>query len=197
MNTKQLAIVSAIVFCVLAVIVALLVTGGVSPAERSGDPVGDVETGEGIDAAAETSLADIRLARVSPQEGQIVFRAEMGGRVPRRLQDQTMEWRWEILENGTPTWIVSANLSVGEPVASVLAHRTGFSASTIDDTLAGSVGRAGNTILVRLNAADIEAFPAEFTWRLKTTLDGNRADPGSALVTDEAPESGLGEYPPP
>ena len=197
MNTKQLAIVSAIVFCVLAVIIVLLVTGGVSPAERARDAVGDVEVGEGPAAATETSLADIQLARVTLQDSQVVFQAEMGGRVPRSLKDQTMEWRWELLENGTSTWIVSANVSVGQPVASITAQQRNFAASTIDDTLRGSVDHTGNTIFVRINAAEIEGFPTRFSWRLKTTLDGDRADPGSALVTDEAPESGLGEYPPP
>lgn len=197
MNTKQLAIVSAIVLCVLAVIIVLLVTGGVSPEERSRDAVGDVETGEGGDPAPDTSIADIQSARVTLQDSQIVFQAEMGGRVPRKLEDQTMEWRWEILEQGTTTWVVSATVSVDQPVASLLQHETGFSASTIDDTLRGGVDSTGNTIFVRINGAEIKGFPTEFTWRLKTTLDGNRADPASALITDEAPGSGLGEYPPP
>lgn len=197
MNTKQLAVVSAIVACVLAVIIVLLVTGGVSPAERARDAIGDVETGEGADPAPDSSIADIQSARVTLQDSQIVFQAEMGGRVPRELEDQTMEWRWEIVESGTTTWVVSATVSVGRPVASVLEHETGFSASTIDDTLRGGVDSTGNTIFVRINQAEIEGFPNEFAWRLKTTLDGNRADPGSALITDEAPGSGLGEYPPP
>lgn len=197
MNTKQLAVVSAIVLCVLAVIIVLLVTGGVSPEERSRDAVGDVETSEGGDPAPDTSIADIQSARVALQDGQIVFQAEMGERVPRKLRDQTMEWRWEILEQGTATWVVSATVSVDQPVASLLQHETGFAASTIDDTLRGGVDSAGNTIFVRINESEIEGFPSEFTWRLKTTLDGNRADPASALITDEAPGSGLGEYPPP
>ncbi|HJR44401.1 MAG TPA: hypothetical protein VJ927_02230 [Actinomycetota bacterium] len=197
MNTKQLAIVSAIVGCVLAVIIVLLATGGVSPAERSSDPVGDVEVAQGSDPAPETTLADIRSARVRSQNGQIVFQAEMEDVVPRSLEDQTMEWRWEILEGGTSTWIVSANVSVGRPVASVTAQQQNFAASTIDDTLRGSVDHEGNTIFVRLDATQIQGFPTAFAWRLKTTLDGNRADPASALATDEAPGSGLGEYPPP
>ena len=192
MNTKQLAIVSAIVLCVLAVIIVLLVTGGVSPEERSRDAVGDVETGEGGDPAPDTSIADIQSARVTLQDSQIVFQAEMGGRVPRKLEDQTMEWRWEILEQGTTTWVVSATVSVDQPVASLLQHETGFSASTIDDTLPGTISVSGDTITVTLDSADIEGFPSSFGWELTSTLDGDRADPASAVATDTAPDGGPG-----
>lgn len=195
MNTKQLAIVSAVVFVVLGVIIVLLVTGGVSPAERSRDATGDVEVGQGEDPAPDPTLADIRVTRVDLDGDQIVFEAEMDAEIPKALKDQTMEWRWEIRENGTYTWLVSANISVENPIGSVTHQQSNYGASTIDNTLPGSIDYDGNTIFVRLDHTQIPDFPDQFSWRLETTLDGNRADPASALTTDLAPESGLGEFP--
>lgn len=197
MNGKQLAIASAVVAAVLVVIVVLLATGTAPPGEEARDAAGDVEIGEGEAAPEQIALADIREAKVREVASQIVFEAAMGAAIPLRLKGQTMEWRWEISEGGEMTWLVNASISVGRPIASVLEQRSGgYSASTVDDTLAGGIDYDGNTIFVRLNRAEIPNFPDRFTWRLETTLDADRADPSSATATDEAPASGLGEYPP-
>ncbi len=197
MTPKQLGLSALAVAAILSVIITLLVTGGPPPGEQAKDPAGDVEVGEGTDAPSESTIADIISARVYLDASQVVFEAEMAAPIPPSLRGDAMAWRWELLEGGAPTWTVSANISVDRPVANVLEQETGYAASTIDETLAGGVDYEGNTIFVRLNAPQIEGFPGEFTWRLTTTLDGNRADPASATATDSAPHSGLGQYPPP
>lgn len=197
MNAKQLGIVSAIVAVVLAAIVVLLVTGEAPRGQEAEDASGDVEVSEGEAAPSETGLADITAARVHEAGSQIVFEATMAAPIPKSLKDQTMEWRWEVSEGGTLTWLVTANVSVDEPVASVTAQQGGYGSSTIDGLLPGGIDYDGNTIRVRLDQPEIPDFPSQFTWHLKTTLDGDRADPASATAGDEAPPSGLGEYPPP
>lgn len=197
MNNKQLAIVATAVAAVLGVIIVLLVTGGPPEGELAKDPAGDVSVSEGDSPPQEHSLADIRSARVYFHASQIVFEAEMAVAIPEDLESERMSWRWEILEGGSETWIVSANVGGGEPVASVLHPQTGYGASTNDDTFPGGIDWTGKTLYVRLNAAGIENFPAMFTWRLEASLDGDRRDPRSAVASDTAPDSGLGEYPPP
>lgn len=197
MNNKQLAIVASAVAAVLAVIIVLLLTGGAPEGELAKDPAGDVSVSEGDSPPQEHSLADIRSARVYLQASQIVFEAEMAVAIPDDLKSERMSWRWEVLEGGSETWIVSANVDGGEPVASVLHPQTGYGASTTDDTLPGGIDWTGKTLYVRLNIAEIENFPTTFIWRLESSLDGDRRDPGSAVASDTAPDSGLGEYPPP
>ena len=197
MSARQLGIVSAIVAVVLAGIVVLLITGEAPPGHEAKDPSGDVEVSEGEGAPGETGLADITEAKVHEVGSQIVFEATMAAPIPKTIKGGTMEWRWEVSEGGNLTWLVTANVSVDEPVASVTAQQGGYGSSTIDGLLPGGIDYDGNTIRVRLNQPEIPDFPTQFTWHLKTTLDGDRADPASATAGDEAPPSGLGEYPPP
>lgn len=197
MNTKQLVVVGLVVVAVLAVIIVLLVTGGPPAEELAEDPANDVTLSEGPAPPKQHSLADVRSARVYLEASQVVFEAEMATPIPTKLKNQTLSWRWEILEGGSATWILSANVSVGSPIASVLSTQGNYGASTNDDTLPGGIDWTGNTLYVRLNAAQIENFPGTFSWRLETSLDGDRGDPKSAEVSDTAPESGLGQYPPP
>lgn len=196
MNNRQLAVVAGVVAVVLAVIIVLLVTGGPPAEELAKDSEGDVTLSEGPAAPADQTPADVRSARVYLEASQIVFEAEMAAPILETLKNQTMSWRWEILEGGTETWIVSANISVGAPVASVLGTQSGYGASTNDDTLPGGIDSTGNRLYIRLNAPEIDGFPSQFTWRLTTSLDGDRGNAKSAVASDTAPESGLGEYPP-
>lgn len=196
MNNKQLAIVALGVAAVLAVIIVLLVTGGPPSEDLAQDQAGDVTVSEGPAPPKEHSLADVRLARVYPEDGWVVFEAEMPVDIPKSLKNETLSWRWEILEGGTETWLVSASISVGSPIARVLSTQTGYGASTNDDTLPGEIERSGKTLFVRLQAGEIKDFPKGFTWRLETSLDGDRRDAKSAVAADTAPESGLGQYPP-
>lgn len=197
MTPRQLAVVSVLVALVIGGLVLLLVTGGPPPGVDAADPAGDVEVTDGQDAPADADLADVRRARVYLRASQIVFEAKMAAEVPRSIKGQTMEWRWEIFEEGTETWLVSAHISVGEPVAALTAQRTDYATSTIDGRLPGGIDHQGDTLFVRLNPAELTRFPERFTWRLTTTLDANREDPSSAVARDTAPASGLGEYPPP
>ena len=197
MNNKQLALVATAVGIVLAIIIVLLVTGGPPTDEIPADAEDDVTVAEGPDAPENQALADVRSTRVYAEDEEIVFEAVMSTGIPKSLRKETMSWRWEVLEGGSETWIVSANVSVGDPIASVLSTQTGYGASTNDETLPGELQRNGNTVSVRLMPSEIEGFPSEFTWRLETSLDGNRGNARSALATDTAPQSGLGQYPPP
>jgi hypothetical protein len=196
-SNKQLAIVAGAVAAVLGIIILLLITGGPPAGELAKDPTGDVVVSEGETRPSTTALADIRSARVYLEASQIVFEVQADHEIPKNLKDETMSWRWEILEGGSETWIVSANISVGRPIASITAAQRNYGASTIDDTLPGIIDWTGDKLFVRLNAPEIEGFPTDFTWRLESSLDGDRADPGSAVASDTAPDSGLGEYPPP
>lgn len=197
MNNKQLAVVASVVVAVLAVIIVLLVTGGPPAGESAKDEAGDVTVSEGPAPPGEHSLADVRSAQVYLEASQIVFEAEMAVPIPTSLKNGMMTWRWEILEDGAETWIVSANVSVGTPIASVLGTRSGYGASTNDKTLPGSIDSTGNRLFIRINPPEIDGFPSRFTWRLTTSLDGDRRDVESAVATDTAPQSGLGQYPPP
>lgn len=197
MTTRQLAIAAGLVAIVIGGLVVLLVTGGTGPGEEAKDPSGDVEIEEGPKAPSQTDLADVEKARVYLHASQIVFEAQMAAPIPRSLKGETMEWRWEIFEGGDETWLVSAHISVGEPVAALTAQQSNYASSTIDDKLPGGIDHQGNTIFVRLDQPGLKRFPKEFTWRLTTTLDGDRSDPSSGVATDTAPATGLGEYPPP
>lgn len=197
MNNKQLAIAAAVVGAVLTVIIVLLVTGGPPTEELARDEENDVTVSNGPAPPKDLALADVRSTRVYAQDDEIVFEAVMPVDIPKSLDNQTMSWRWEILEGGSETWIVSANISVGGPIASVLSTQTGYGASTNDNTLPGEVERSGSTLMIRLRPSEIERFPSQFTWRLETSLDGNRGNANSALAGDTAPRSGLGEYPAP
>lgn len=197
MTPKQLGAAFAIVALIIGGLVVLLVTGGSPPGEEAKDPAGDVEVEDGPDAPNDAALADVERARVYLRASQIVFEAKMAAPIPGSLEGETMEWRWEIFEGGTETWLVSAHISVGDPVAALTAQQSNYASSTIDGKLPGGIDYSGNTLFVRLNPPEVKKFPDKFTWRLTTTLDANRGDPDSAVATDTAPASGLGEYPPP
>jgi hypothetical protein len=194
MSRKQLLIVFIIVAIVLAVIIVLLVTGGATPVNSTEDATGDVVVSEGDSPPEEVELADIVDASVVDEGGQIVLEATMATEVPDDLGGQGMDWKWEISEGGAVTWIVSANLDVGEN-ATVFSPSTGTTFSTIDDRLPGELTIEGSTIRVALDVAEIDGFPTDFTWKLTTKLDGAKGDAGSATADDFAPDRGFGEFP--
>lgn len=196
MNNKQLAIVAGVVAVILAVIIVLLVTGGPPEEELAQDGIGDVVLSDGPAPPKDQSLADVRSARVYFEASQIVFEAEMASPIPKSVKG-SMSWRWEILEGGSETWIVSANLTLGPTATVIQQGGEQYGAGTIDDTLPGGIDVTGNRLFVRLNGPEIKDFPTVFTWRLETSLDGDRGDVSSAVASDTAPQSGLGQYPPP
>jgi hypothetical protein len=197
-NQRQLIIVFGLVGLSLAVIIVLLVTGGApsgagfDPVDKEGDVVVD---GDESTAPEDGQLADVVRAEVLTDGTGITFEATMTSAIPEDVGKGRLEWRWEVIE-GSTTWILSANLDDG-PVASILSQRTGYGASTRDGTLPGRVSVDGKTISVRLEKQAIANFPTSFNWTLKTSLDADRTEAASAVATDSAPDSGVGQYPPP
>ena len=194
MNRKQLLIVFIIVAIVLAAIIVLLVTGGATPEGSTEDASGDVVVSEGDSPPEDVELADIVDAQVTEEGDQIVFEATMATEVPDDLGTNGMDWKWEVFEGGAVTWIVSANLDVGEN-ATVFSPESGTTFSTIDDGLPGELSIEGPTIRLALETAEIEGFPTDFTWKLTTKLDGAKGEAGSATADDFAPDRGFGEFP--
>lgn len=176
---------------IIAVIVLLLVTGG-DPLAATADQVGDAVVGEGDKPPADPGLADIKTTSVRREgNGDLVFEATMAQQIPSE-GEEVLSFRWDVSENGTDTWMVTANFDNG-PVAAVSALQSDYGASTIDSTLPGSIALTGDTVTITLQAADIDGFPGTFAWKVTSTLDADRADPASATATDTAPDSGLGE----
>ncbi|HWC13573.1 MAG TPA: hypothetical protein VG929_03150 [Actinomycetota bacterium] len=179
------------IVALIAIVVLILASGG-SPGDGSGDDRGDVTVGDGDAAPDNPDLADIVDATVRREGNDVVFEATMGAPIPKRIRNGSLEFRWDVSEGGDDTWIVSANMNLG-PTAAITSQRTAYGASTIDDSLPGSITVDGETVRVTLRTADIEGFPTDFTWRLQTSLDGDRRDAASAIATDSAPDSGEGQ----
>ena len=173
---------------ILAVII--LATGGAGP-PGSEDATGDVVVSEGERAPEDVGIADVEEATVTRDGQSLVFVARMATDIPRRVRGGSLEFRWDLSENGTDTWLVSATVNISVSAA-ITSQRTTYGSSTIDDTLPGSVEVDGNTLTLRVDAARIEGFPAAFDWRLRTTLDADRSDPASATGSDTAPDAGAG-----
>ena len=174
----------------IGIVVLILATGG-GPSGTSVDPAGDVAVGEGPKPPQESTLADIVGATVTKDGQELEFEVTLGQDIPNRIPKGSLEFRWDVSENGTDTWIVSANLNVG-PTAAVTSQKTNYGSSTIDDSMPGSIEITGDTLVVIVRAAEIEGFPQLFEWTLKTSLDADRADPRSGLAIDQAPDSGRG-----
>lgn len=175
----------------IAVIILILATGG-SPTGTNEDARDDVAIGEGASPPQDTTLADIVGAEVRREDGSIVFVATMGDDIPKKVPNGSVEFRWDVSEDGDDTWIVSANLNLG-PTAAVTSQKTSYGSSTIDGSMPGSIEIDGDKLIVTVKADKIDGFPTDFAWILKTTLDADRADPASAVATDTAPDSGPGK----
>lgn len=185
---KSLWVALGIIGAILVVVVVLN-SGG--PTGGPDDPSNDVAVGEGEAPPEDASPADIERAEVRRDGDRIVFEAKMTQDVPKEVPGGSLEFRWNISENGDETWIVTANLSSALSAA-VISHNTDYGSSTIDDTMPGSVAVDGDTVTVTLRPVRIDAFPNAFDWTLKSTLDADFADPASAVATDSAPDSGPG-----
>lgn len=173
-----------------ALIVLVLAGGGDAPV-TAGDRGSDVVLGDGDKPPSEAAFADITDASVTKADGDVVFETRMARDISTKTPKDILSFRWDITENDEDTWIVSAEIA-GRPVVSLRSLGTSYGASTIDDTLPGTISVSGDTITVTLEAADIEGFPSSFGWELTSTLDGDRADPTSAVATDTAPDGGPG-----
>ena len=189
---KTVLVALGILAGIAAIVAVLTLGGGDGAGKASGDATGDVVVGEGPEPPADPSLADISAADVHRDGDRLVFEATMASDLPRSFPDGSLEFRWDISEGDRDTWIVLAAINV-ETHAAVTSQRTQYGSSTIDDTLPGRVEVDGDVVRVTLNVDKIDDFPETFGWRLMTTLDGLRADTGSAKATDMVPDSGSRE----
>lgn len=187
---KTLVVALAIVGA--AVLIVIVLAGGGDPQATGGDRGSDVTLGEGNNPPGEAAFADITEASVTKSDGDVVFEVRMARDLSAKAPKDVLSFRWDLTENGEDSWIVSAEI-VRRPVASLQSLGTSFGASTIDGTLPGTISVTGDKVTVTIQAADVEGFPASFGWKLTTTLDGDRADPSSAVVTDTAPDNGPGK----
>jgi hypothetical protein len=175
----------------IVAIVLVLATGN-PPVTGASDAGGDVVVGEGDAPPSDTTLADISEAKVFKEDdGHVVFEVTLGADIPKKIPKGRFELRWDVTENGTATWTVSANLDTG-PTAAVQGLSSNFGASTIDGTLPGDIVVSGNMLTVTIYANELKDFPTAFKWRVMSSLDADRADPASAIATDTAPDSGEG-----
>lgn len=194
MDRKKLAVVFAIVAAAVGAIIVLLATGEAEPVRTFEDLSGDQAVSEGDNPPVDTTLADIRAAEVTSDGGEVVFETRLAMTVPEKLQGSSFGLRWEVYEGGDSTFLITANLDVG-PNASIVGQQTNYGASTIDESLPGSLELADDTITIRVEADQIPDFPDEFAWVLTTSLDGDQGDPTSARAEDRAPDQGFGEFP--
>lgn len=178
------------VVALIAVVIVVLATGGAGPGD-GGEGGEDVQLGEGPGAPEDVTPADIAEATVTKEGSDIQFVAEMASEIPMRVEDGSLEFRWDVSENGNDTWIVSSTINVAV-TAALTSQQTPYGSSTIDGTMPGEVTVRGTTLTIRFDASKVKGFPGNFEWRLKTTLDADRADPKSAVATDTAPDSGPG-----
>ena len=182
---------SAIALGVIAVIVAgtiwLLASGGAEPSTE--DPTGDVRVSKGGKAPDATEVADLLEGGARIENGRAIFEARVADDVPRSLRAGAMSWKWEVIEEGVVTWIVSANVDI-ERTASLVATQFDHSSSTIAGTLPGRLDAEGDTIRVTLELEELEDFPDAFSWTLGTTLDGDRTQASSAVAEDRVPDEG-------
>ncbi|HEV3471932.1 MAG TPA: hypothetical protein VG408_01830 [Actinomycetota bacterium] len=180
------------IVALIVIVVVVLATGGVDRGTGAGDQTADVQVDAGADPPRDVTAADIAEATVTTDGDEVVFVAEMATEIPERIPGGSLEFRWDVIEDGDDTWIVSASVG-GRPVAALTAPDSGYGSSTIDNTMPGTVEVAGTTLTVSFDRSQVDGFPQTFEWRLETTLDANRADPQSGIARDRAPDSGNGK----
>lgn len=196
MTRSQLRIVLVVIGVAVAAMVVLLVTGGSDTTEVAApteEASGDVVLGAGEQPPTDTALADIVEAGVTASgEDQFVFTSSFGAPIPKKLQGkQTFSFRWDITSPDGAGYIVSGNLDVG-PNVSIVDIKGRYGASSLDDTFPGEMTIEGDTWTITIDGSKIDGWPTDFTWKLKTSLDGLPGDPRSAVVEDSAPNEGFG-----
>lgn len=194
MDRQRLYVVIAVVLVAIGSVVVLLFTGEAQPQQTFDDPGGDAIVEEGDNPPIDLTLADVKSAEVR-DDGEIVFEAQLGGPIPKRLTDGALGLRWEVYEGGDSTFLITANLDVGPNAYIVAEQNSDFGGSTLDETFPGSIEVVDDTISIRVDAEEVPGFPTEFGWLLKTSLDGDQGDAESARAEDRAPDQGFGEYP--
>jgi hypothetical protein len=188
MNRRPLMIAVLIVGALVVIVVLLLISGGTS--SNGGDDAGDdVLVEEGPNPPRDTGLADVTEATVTVDGDDIVFTAVAGTDIPSEVPDGSIEWRWEISEGANSTWTLIATVDI-EANASIIATTKDFSASTVDDSLPGSVEISGAEVRVVIDRSALDGFPEDFEWTLSTTLDADRTNTRSARANDRVPDEG-------
>ena len=186
MNRRGTLLGLVVVVGVIALLVLLLATGG-SPS--GGDETGDVQVGAGPHAPRDVGIADIEGTSTRRDGDDLTFSATANHTVPHQISNGSLEYRWEIQENGTVTWILSVGINVDANV-SLLATQQDYSSTSIDDSFPGKLTIKGVRVVVVLDASKLKNWPDEFEFDLQTTLDANRADTNSGLARDRAPDDG-------
>ena len=182
-SRKRLGIAIAIVAVVVLAVIFIVSSGG---SGAGADPTGDVTLERGPKAPKDQALADVVNAAVSRDGDRLVFEAELAMEPPRTLPNGSLELRWDISEDGEASWIVTASITV-DLTAAVTAQATGYSATTINDTMPGEVSLDGKRVLVSIDPGRIDGFPDAFEWQLSSTLDADLGDPGSGVARDVSP----------
>lgn len=194
--SKTTWVVIAIVGVIAAILGALSLGGGDDVSGgATGDAGGDVVVSEGSKPPENISVADISSATVRREGGRVIFEATMADDLPSDLDEGSLEFRWDVSEEGRDTWIVSASVNI-DMTAAVTSQKTDYGSSTIDGSMPGKVEADGDVLRVEIRADKIDGFPESFTWRLMTTLDGSRSETGSATASDTAPDDGTRELAP-
>jgi hypothetical protein len=187
-NRGSSALVLGIIVALGAGVVWLLSSGG-GGSGTSDDPKGDVVVSKGPKAPKGKGLVDLRHGAITVEGGTASFEARVDAVVPEDVDEEAITYRWELIENGQVTWIISANVDVGR-TASVLATQHDYRSSTIDDSLPGKLTVQAETVFIELETEDLEDFPSSFEWTLQTELDGDRTTAPSAVATDRIPDEG-------
>jgi hypothetical protein len=187
-NRARSAIVLVIIVALGAGVAWLLSSGG-GASGTSGDPKGDVIVSKGPKPPKGNGVVDLRHGEIVVEGGTATFEARVAAAVPEAVEEEAITYRWELIEDGQVTWIVSANVDVGR-TASVLATQRDYRSSTIDDSLPGELVIQDETVFLTLETEALEGFPGSFDWTLQTELDGDRATSPSAVATDKIPDKG-------
>lgn len=184
---RSLIILGVLVLAVGGVV--WLLAGGRPTSGAVEDPVGDVSIGRGPKRPKTPRIVDVTNASVRFEDSTVVFEATVDGKLPESFRAEGATFDWELFENGTKTWIVSASIGI-EATASMTATQFDHRSSTIDDTLPGRLDIEGRTVQISVDTERLDRFPSAFGWKLKTELDGDRTKAPSALATDVAPDEG-------
>jgi hypothetical protein len=187
-NRGRSAIVLAVIVALGAGVVWLLSSGG-GGSGTSRDPKGDVVVSKGPKPPKGKGVVDLRNGAITVEGGTATFEATVDAVIPESGDQEAITYRWELIEDGQVTWIVSANVDV-ERTASVLATQHDYRSSTIDDSLPGELLVQAETVFITLETDALDDFPSSFDWTLQTELDGDRTTAPSAVATDRIPDEG-------
>lgn len=178
-----------------AIAVGIMVVLASSGDSGGRDATGDVRLIRGRQPRAASSLpiaasiADITEASVSSKDSEIVFEMTTAAPIPNELERSSLEFRFDLSEDGRDTWIVSATVNVAV-TAAVVSHTTEYTSTTIDESMPGSVEVFEKELTITLDPALIDGFPGSFDWKLSSTLVAFRDIAGSTRVEDRVPDEG-------